>query len=1215
MRARQPIFFISIVFAVVSFLAIPFANKVVTNKLAKPPQIAKVVSILKQRTERGITASKQLASALVEDDGATPFELFTPSLAQRLNDDGIAVFLFRNDSLAFWSESLDVYEVPEQSNQLVKVQNVWCTSYWMAIDNVKALVLIKIKNNFSYENQFLENRFHSSLDFLEGYNLLPNGVSGSFPVALYGAAPVFYLTYIPKDFDFHQDNLISFLAWVGFTSMLVAMFMLFLHPAIRSRKVLSSSILAVSLAGIRLITLWWDVMPKGHWMLFKAEVFATGWYAPSVGDLLLNSLILFGIVAYAYKPITSIDKKRRRTAQIVSIFSAFLAFCLFIATGELIKILVLNSTVTLEAYQIFNLSVFSVIEYVIISLFFATAALCLIIARVLIIEKPKWKLFLWWLGLIVISVFLNYILFHSFNLVSVLLLIGIAWVFVNFEKKNRAIHTSTYLIFIFLLSSFSVWIVSHNALQKDREIRKLLAINLANERDFVAEVHFPQLARQILMDTNVTGFLDEIEDNEEHLYEYIHETFLSSYFNKYDFQLTVCFSYSRLHIENTHDVMLCYEFFEKMLNEYGIRIPGSNFYFLNNQNGRISYLGMFEYVLQDGSEACVYMELDSKLTKELLGYPELLMDKSTSSKKQVSDYSSAKYFQGNLVAFTGSYSYPLKRDVSGFEQEYDVENVDGFNHLVYNDGAGTTVVLSRSRDIILHRTASLAWVFLFFYLIISLWFSLAGVVSIKQNALPSFKSKLRITMVLVLFLSLILVGMVTIAFNVRSFQRKNLDSLNEKLISVMVDIENNILSTDLLNPDYHHFLTPYLIELSNVFHSDINLYDIRGDLLASSRPEIFERNLYGTKINPNAWFELDAMHTAKLVHSESIGNLEYLSAYAPLFNLNNEKVAYLNLPYFTRQGEFIQEVASVIVALINIFAFLIFVAILTAVFISNQILKPLDLIRHRIATIDITKHMETIDYTGRDEVGQLVSEYNRMVVELAESAKQLAQSQRQSAWREMAKQVAHEIKNPLTPIKLNLQLLVKAKNEGHPDWDNLFNRFSNTLSEQIDSLSGIASEFSAFAQMPAGHFAAIDLTEILQDSMVLFSAYPNIETLMQGDFNRSYLVHADREQLQRVFVNLLTNAVQAIGKDKKGIISVSVMQVGQMVQVSVADNGVGVATELKDKLFNPNFTTKSGGTGLGLAISKNIIELIGGTITFKTKSGEGTVFIVEIPLL
>lgn len=1215
MRARRPIFFISIVLAAVSFLAIPFASKIVTNQLAKPPQITKAVSVLKQRTDKGITLSRQLAHALVEDKGVTPFELFTPSMAQSLTNDGIAIFLFLNDSLAFWSESLDVYGVAEQSNQLVKVQNVWCTSYWMAADDVKALVLIKLKNCFSYENQFLENRFHPSLDFLEGYDLLPVGVSGSFPVAIYGANPVFYLTYIPKDFDYLQDNLISLLAWVGFISMLVAMFMLFLHPTIRKKGILSSSILAVSLAGIRFVTLWWDVMPKGHWMLFKPEIFAISWYAPSVGDLLLNGLILFGIVAYAYKPIISLDRKSRKTVRVVSVITALFAFCLFLVTGGLIKILVLNSTVTLEVYQIFNLSVYSVIEYVIISLFFATAALCLMIARVLVEDKPKWKLFLWWLALIVVSVLTNYILFHSWSIVSVLLLISVAWVFINFEKKNSFLHTSIYLIFIFLLSLFSVWIVSHNALQKDREIRKLLAINLANERDFIAEVHFPQLARQILMDTNVMGLLDKIEDNEDQLYEYIHDTYLSSYFNKYDFQLTACFPYSQLHIGNSYDVMLCYEFFEQMLNEYGIRIPGSNFYFLNNQNGRISYLGMFEYVLQDGSEACLYMELDSKLTKELLGYPELLMDKSTSSKTQVSDYSSAKYFQGNLVAFTGSYNYPLKRDVNGLEDEYEVENVNGFNHLVYSDGAGTTVVLSRSRDIILHRTASLAWVFLFFYLILALWFSLAGVLSIKQNALPSFKSKLRITMVLVLFLSLILVGMVTIAFNVRSFQRKNLDSLNEKLISVMVDIENNILSTDLLNPDYHHYLTPYLIELSNVFHSDINLYDLHGDLLASSRPEVFERNLYGTKINPMAWFELDAKYTAKLVHSESIGSLNYLSAYAPLFNLNNEKVAYLNLPYFTRQGEFIQEVESVIVALVNIFVFLIFIAILTAVFISNQILKPLDLIRHRLASIDITKHMETIDYSGKDEVGQLVSEYNRMVVELAESAKQLAQSQRQSAWREMAKQVAHEIKNPLTPIKLNLQLLVKAKNEGHPDWDNLFNRFSNTLSEQIDTLSGIASEFSSFAQMPAGHFATIDLTEILKESMTLFSAYPNVETLMEGDFERSYMVHADREQLQRVFVNLLKNAVQAIGKDKKGMISVSVVQVGQNVEVSVADNGIGIASELEDKLFDPNFTTKSGGTGLGLAISKNIIELIGGTISFKTKPNEGTVFIVEIPLL
>ncbi len=1194
--------------AAASFATLPFAEKIVTKRLASPPQISRAVDVLKHRTDKGIGFTKQLADALVK--GKLPFELLSQSLGKSLQNEGVAIFLFQHDSLVFWSESMDISEVPEHSDRLVKVQNVWCTSYWM--DSIKALALVKVKYCYPYENRFLENSFHPSLSFLKGYSISPLAVQGSFPISLYGVVPVFYLSHIPQDFSSRLINFKAVLSWIGFVSLFAVIFVLFLHPAIRKKGLLASALLTALLFGIRLASLYWPILHKGNWLLFKPEIFALGWFAPSVGDLLLNAVILFMVAAYAYKPLISVEKSRLKF--VLGLIFSLLSFGLFLISGKLIAGLVLNSTVTLEAFKIFNLSVFSLVEYIIISLFYATAALFAMVARNSFSHKSRAQLFWLWLSIIVILFVLNLAFTRQWDFYGLLLMVVFALLFVHYKPKTSISHTYVFLLFILLLSIFSVWSVSYNASQKDKEIRQLLAINLANERDPIAEVNFPQLGRLIVTDATVKELLDKIEGNEVRLNEYINEAYLSGYFSKYDFQLTACLSTSKLHVENSQQVLLCYDFFEDMLNEYGIRIPGSSFYYLNNQNGRISYLGMLEYVLEDGSEACIYMELDSKLSKELLGYPELLIDKNVTAKRQTGEYSSAKYFQGDLIAFTGSYSYPLRNTLKvNPDDRYAISSFEGYNHLVYDDGAGTTIVLSRPNVNMFNVTASFTWVFLFFYLSITAWFALGRVSNLKQNSMPSFKNRIRFTMVYVLFLSLIMVGTVTITFSVKSFERKNLDSLNEKLVSVMVDMENNVLPHDMLRYEDQHYLTPYLIELSNVFHSDINLYDTHGELLATSRPEVFERNLFGRQMNPVAWHELEANHAAKLVHSESIGKLEYLSAYAPLINASNQKLGYLNLPYFTRQGEFIREVLSVIVALVNIYAFLILLAILIAVVISNKISKPLELIRQRIGTIDITRHIETIDYSGKDEVGQLVNEYNRMVVELAESARQLAQSQRQSAWREMAKQVAHEIKNPLTPIKLNLQLLVKAKSEGHPDWDAMFNRFSNTLSEQIDSLSGIASEFSNFAKMPVGQFANISLTDLLNESITLFSAYPNVELVKEGDFSQPYPIYADREQLLRVFVNLLKNAVQAIGRDEGGLIVVTLLQEDDWIRVAIGDNGSGIANELEGKIFDPNFTTKSGGTGLGLAISKNIVEVIGGKIWFENKPKEGATFIVELP--
>jgi nitrogen fixation/metabolism regulation signal transduction histidine kinase len=458
------------------------------------------------------------------------------------------------------------------------------------------------------------------------------------------------------------------------------------------------------------------------------------------------------------------------------------------------------------------------------------------------------------------------------------------------------------------------------------------------------------------------------------------------------------------------------------------------------------------------------------------------------------------------------------------------------------------------------------------------------------------------------------VGVVTITYNVQSFQRKNHQNLLEKLTSAMLEIENNLVNENLLHPEYTDYITYHLIHLSNVFYSDINLYDSEGFLLASSRPEIFERKLMGQMMNPVAWNEMAINYQARLIHTERIGGMSYLSAYVPLLNSRNEKVAYLNLPYFTRQSEFIREVFAVIVALVNLYALLILVTIFLAILISNQISRPLELIREKIRKIDITKHNEPISYEGDDEVGRLVKEYNRMIMELAESAEKLAHSQRQSAWREMAKQIAHEIKNPLTPMKLSLQHLVKAKNEGQPNWEQLFEKFAATLIDQINTLSNIATEFSNFAKMPTGNLEEVDLRKIIDDAANLFSSYPNIEIRQEPDSLGEIFVKADKEQLSRVFINLLKNSVQAISRNQPGNISIAIHGSSNQVTDIVEDNGSGIPEVVQSKLFSPNFTTKSGGMGLGLSISKGIVATLGGNIWFDTVPHQGTKFFVQLPL-
>ena len=289
------------------------------------------------------------------------------------------------------------------------------------------------------------------------------------------------------------------------------------------------------------------------------------------------------------------------------------------------------------------------------------------------------------------------------------------------------------------------------------------------------------------------------------------------------------------------------------------------------------------------------------------------------------------------------------------------------------------------------------------------------------------------------------------------------------------------------------------------------------------------------------------------------------------------------------------------------------VILLVSVILADRITQPLRMIQNRIAQVSLSEKNEMIHYNRSDEIRGLVEEYNYMVKELERSAGLLAQSERESAWREMAKQIAHEIKNPLTPMKLNVQHLQRTIEAGKDDPD-MVDRISATLIEQIDSLSAIANEFSDFAKMPRARNARVNLVTKLKSLLQLFETTDKVRiTLDLGDSKRVEVI-ADKEQLMRVLINLVKNGMQSIPEGRDGVILIKLEtpEEGKAL-ITVSDNGKGIKEEFRDKLFRPNFTTKSGGMGMGLAISHNIIRSLGGRIWYDTILNVGTTFYIELP--
>lgn len=391
------------------------------------------------------------------------------------------------------------------------------------------------------------------------------------------------------------------------------------------------------------------------------------------------------------------------------------------------------------------------------------------------------------------------------------------------------------------------------------------------------------------------------------------------------------------------------------------------------------------------------------------------------------------------------------------------------------------------------------------------------------------------------------------------------------------------------------------------------MYNIDGNLMATSRPEVFGKGLIGNKINMKAYRALVTEMKSEIIHNEKIGHLNYISAYVPFKNSENKLLAFLNLPYFTRQEELTREVSAMIVTVANVYVLFLLLTFLIAVFISRKITLPLRIIQLKFSEIKLGQKYEKIEHVSNDEIGGLVNEYNRMVSELEKSVEMLAKSERESAWREMAKQIAHEINNPLTPMKLSVQHLQRAWIDKNERFEEYLDRISKTLIDEIDNLSAIATEFSNFAKMPNAINQQIDLIAKIQNVVNLFI---NNEVDFNINFfeNSEVSIYADKEQISRVFINLFKNAIQSVDKNKIPSITINLQTDGTFVNIEIKDNGKGIPKEMQEKLFRPNFTTKSSGMGLGLAIVKNIIESCGGLISYETELNIGTTFKIKLPV-
>jgi two-component system nitrogen regulation sensor histidine kinase NtrY len=1168
---------------------------------------------------------EEFAQLEVEFANGTPMDVLDrrSSRYQDLaNRHDISIFFFERGVLKYWSD----HSIPVSGHwntrlnkSFISLRNADYVSVTSQLDGGILVGLIEVKTHFPFQNKFLENGFQKDFALDPEVNIEFLEADGTQPIFNEEGGYLFSLNFGKTVSESTNLGLVSRLGFVGFVLLFFAGMFTIVRDTTGKRRWIWIGITTLLIPASTVLILQYGIQVIfENSRLFLPDLFASRLF-PSLGHLMVISMAVLAGVALYYFYGTLKDMGTRRSRHGLTVLLFVIASLMLLIIELLLRILVLDSGISFEAYRVTSFSRYTVVGLTVIITWFISLGL-VIDRAITILGSHTGRVLLYGSGAITVTFLLAAILPGHYGSwigwIGMMLLMG-GHIYLRHRPPGRI----SFSRFIFLLLFISVFMVvrlqQYNHIKVERQ-REVEMVKLSSEHDPVAEMLFSELSMAIRNDSILARFMNHPFIDIDPLVTHLRRNYFSGYWTKYDLQITVCRPDDRVYLEPPDDEWLhCYSFFEELILTEGIEIPATDFYFLDNLNGRISYLAAIPYFRAD-SEHRVFIELDSKILSEELGYPELLLDDKFSAFTS-SEFSYARYNKGELITQDGAFPYRRSSEFyTGGAGTFEKITLDKYDHSIYNVDGENTIIVGSPTVTLVDNLISFSYIFALNFILLALFFLLFTVHIHKPGLNWSFKNRIQYSMVGILFLTFLLICSGTIYFIIQQYRDKNNDNLRNTMRSVYIELIHKVeYEEDLRNwsSESYYNLDELLSKFSNVFYSDINLYDDNGTLLATSRSEIFDRQLLSRRMNRLVYESLADRRASEFIHEEHIGEMEYISAYVPLLNSENKFLAYLNLPYFTQSGALTRDVTNMVVAVVNIYLILLLVILGASVFLADRITQPLRVIQSRIAQVSLSAKNEMIRYDRSDEIKGLVEEYNYMVQELERSAELLAQSERESAWREMAKQIAHEIKNPLTPMKLNVQHLQRTTGQGEHD-PEMIERISATLIEQIDSLSAIANEFSDFAKMPSAKSARINLVSKLKNLLQLFETSVKARIRLDLGSHKKVLVFADKEQLMRVFINLVKNGLQSIPEGRAGIINITLeVEDEQLARVTISDNGKGIPEEIRDRLFQPNFTTKSAGMGMGLAISNNIVKSMGGKIWYETIIQKGTTFHVELPLV
>ena len=1155
-------------------------------------------------------------------------------------DQGINLLVFQNNSLVFWSAAtvfpIDVNTIKEGSS-FRQLPNGWYELIKKTTSTHIFVFLIEIKKQFAIENQYLKNQISPTL-FSE-QTLALAAFSDKNIVDIFNTDKQF-LFAVKLSPSLSDKTYASTQIWLWLIGLFgICLFVNSYCSMLAKKGFISSAtfLLAIFFIALRLSDLnffWFN--HQFDLKIFSPAIYAESDFLPSLGDLLLNVIAITWvcIFAYTHRFKYRLPKWLSENKTVGVLFQVMLlliiAYTAFLIDDVFFG-LIYNSKINFDITNIINLDWISWLCILILCLVWFILYVIVNVFIVLTNQLKSTNSSRLIIFLVLLACFFIYKLLTGFNvffLVYALLIFVIGWNnYIQQRKFSFRVFAVVFLCMAFLTSIKYIKFIGI----KERATRSAIASGLLNVDDPKVINSIKTFETEITSDSLVKAYFNKAAPSNSFVFEnYIIKKYLDGYLSRFSFKI---YEYnSQDSILNTEKIIK-FSKYQELVKSGSVKTSETNYsYRINDTFGFQNYFSILPIFDGKALLGKLVIELKSQSYDYNSRFPEVLISGKLKSDEDFSNYSFAYYKNNILLNQSGRYTYPmvnkaLKGTVGKVSFFNDAAN---FSHAVYKPDQSKTIVMSLEKVSYVERMATLSFFFLVFvifgiglYLFVWLvkkidensfhWFSFLRYTFINTNKIL-YKTRIQLSVVLSVVATLLIVGWATFFFIKNEYLKQQKSAMQEKLRKVQLSYEKQILNTEgLKNDEQAQYEFNRIADVNAAF---LNLYDLDGNLFLTSLPKIYEAGLRGKIMNPDAFINLKLMQKSEYLNmKELIGDFKYTNAYAPIKNFNNQTVAYLGVPFYTNEADYQSKIEIFINTLINIYALVFVLVGVLAIFLANQITNPLTFIQNSISKTKLGQKNQPIVWHRQDEIGSLIKEYNKMIAELELSANKLARSERESAWREMAKQVAHEIKNPLTPLKLGVQLLEKSWKENDPNFAKKFESFNKSFIEQIDSLATIASEFSSFAKMPDTKLEKLQLLPLIDQAVAFFNSADSVEIMVLNRTNKDVTVLADKDQLMRSFNNLFKNAIEACEGKNKCAIKIKLINDEKSVYVEVEDNGKGIDQAINDKIFVPNFTTKSSGTGLGLAFVKQAIENAGGQIDYESRAKLGTTFFLTFPLV